>query len=120
MHIPPDVTPHPHPPSLYDDTWQVQSYAYLAPSDCFYLPNGWHHHVFSEADPDGGYNLALNLWISREATLGGVPPRPDYKKERFPTIKQVGRALQEIEPRDWLPGATTRAECAADGSCAPT
>ena len=24
---------------------RVQSYAELQPSDCLYLPNGWHHHV---------------------------------------------------------------------------
>ena len=76
----------------------MQSYASLEPSDCLYIPNGWHHHVFSEADASGGYNLALNLWVSRDATLGGMPPRPDYRVERFPTLRQVGAALHELEP----------------------
>ena len=41
-------------------------------------------------DTDAGYNLAINLWIDRDSTLSGIPPRPDYKKEKYPTIRQVG------------------------------
>ena len=95
----------------FAEALKVQSYASLGPSDCLYIPSGWHHHVFSEADTSGGYNLALNLWISKEATIGGVPPRPDYRKERFPTIKQVGAALEALEP-------TAHEQGGDEGSCA--
>ena len=90
----PDIATYPK----FTEAIKVQSYASLEPSDCLYIPNGWHHHVFSEADASGGYNLALNLWVSRDATLGGMPPRPDYRVERFPTLRQVGAALHELEP----------------------
>lgn len=89
----PDLEAYPR----FADVRKLEQYAALGPSDCLYLPSGWHHHVFSEADPEGGFNLALNLWISREATVAGVPPRPDYRQEPFPTIRQVAKALHEME-----------------------
>lgn len=52
--------------------------------------------VFSEADLAGGYNLALNLWISREATLSQAPPQP-ARIERFPTLAQVTEAISAGE-----------------------
>lgn len=45
------------------------TYAEIHAGDCLYLPRGHHHHVFSEADPDLGFHLGVNLWFSREATL---------------------------------------------------
>ena len=102
----PDLTTYPK----FVHAREVQSYAALSPSDCLYLPNGWHHHVFSEADTDAGYNLAINLWIDRDSTLSGIPPRPDYKKEKYPTIRQVGRAIREVEPQQAAPDAS-QGEC---------
>ena len=102
----PDLTTYPK----FVHAREVQSYAALSPSDCLYLPNGWHHHVFSEADTDAGYNLAINLWIDRDSTLSGIPPRPDYKKEKYPTIRQVGRAMREVEPQQAAPDAS-QGEC---------
>jgi hypothetical protein len=109
----PDLAAHPK----FENAVAMQSYASLGPADCLYLPNGWHHHVFSEADTDSGYNLALNLWISREATLAGVPPRPDYKSERFPTIRQVGSALRSIEPEAESTAADGDETADNDGEC---
>ena len=106
----PDLARYPR----FAEARRVQSYAHLQPADCLYLPNMWHHHVFSEVDTSSGYNLALNLWISREATLGGVPPQPDYRKERFPTIGQVGKALREVAPTE--PAATATATAIASGA----
>lgn len=82
-----------------------QSYAELHPSDCLYLPRNHHHHVFSEADPDGGYNLALNMWVDRDTVLHGAPPRPTARDERFPTLEQLVAALAAV---DELAAATGR------------
>ena len=105
---------------LFAEARHSERYAALGPADCLYLPSGWHHHVFSEADAGGGYNLALNLWISREATLSGVPPRPDYRQERFPTIRQVGRAMQQLADElgdGAAPTSSSADDSAAGGSC---
>ncbi len=112
----PDLTKYPK----FEHARKLQSVARLGPSDCLYLPNGWHHHVFSEADGTAGYNLAINLWIDRAATLSGIPPRPDYKKEKHPTIKQVGRAMREVEPERRPPPYSTAEEEApstSQGEC---
>ena len=71
------------------DALARQSYCAVGPGDCLYLPRGVHHHVFSEADADDGFNLALNVWIDREATVG--PPAAD--DVRLPTLEQVARAM---------------------------
>jgi len=110
----PDMRAYPK----FAEAQRVQSYAALRPSDCLYLPSGWHHHVFSEADAAGGYNLALNLWVSREETLSGVPPRPDYRQERYPTIRMLGKALEAIEPPPREQPASDGAARAAEGACA--
>ena len=39
------------------------THAELQQSDCLFLPRGWHHHVFSEADPISGSNVAVNIWV---------------------------------------------------------
>ena len=46
----------------------------MQPGDCLYLPQGVHHHVFSEADPTLGFNLAINIWVYRPGE--GVAHRP--------------------------------------------
>ena len=46
--------------------------ASLEASDCLYLPQGWHHHVFSQPDAEAGYNLALNVWVYREGEEPGA------------------------------------------------
>ena len=37
----------------------------VQPGDCLYLPQGVHHHVFSEPDATLGFNLAINIWVYR-------------------------------------------------------
>jgi hypothetical protein len=99
----PDLQAYPR----FRDALKLQSYALLEPSDCLFLPMNWHHHVFSEADPEAGYNLALNLWVSREAMLAGVPPRTSAPgAERFPTLKMLTAELEAQSQR----AATRRAE----------
>ena len=114
----------------YAEALALESYAELHASDCLYLPHGWHHHVFSEADPSGGYNLALNVWISREDTASGAPPDANLTVERFPTLRQLTRALEEVDElsRGAAPGSGGSAPEAAEheqsethlaeGSCA--
>ena len=87
----------------YAKAREVESYAMVEESDCLYLPNGWHHHVFSEADPVGGYNLALNIWVDRQSTTSGKPPNPNPGAERFPTLGQLQRALDEADEADSVP-----------------
>ena len=82
---------------------EAQSYAELRTSDCLYLPNGWHHHVFSEADLDAGYNLAINIWVHREETLAS---RLSGVHERFPFLSEVVSALERVS------------HSAPEGSCA--
>jgi len=80
------------------------SYAQLHAGDCLYLPRGHHHHVFSEADAQLGFHLAVNLWFNRNATLsrfrdapanGGDASLEQLSKEDrlFPTLHQVHSAL---------------------------
>ena len=68
-------------PKLADALKAVRAVT-VAAGDCLYLPRRWHHHVFTEADPDEGFNAAVNIWIDREKTLqehhevdGGAAPR---------------------------------------------
>lgn len=77
----------------------VERYAELRPTDCLYLPDGWPHHVFSEADADAGFNLAINVWVSREAILEESPPNPDVAREPFPTLEQLMHALANVSGR---------------------
>ena len=51
------------------DALKVVRAVTVAAGDCLYLPRRWHHHVFTEADPDEGFNAAVNIWIDREKTL---------------------------------------------------
>ena len=81
----------------FREALKVQSYASVQPSDCLYLPIGWHHHVFSEADAGGGYNLALNIWIERAETVSGIDPYPIIGKEPYPTLGQLMQALDEVD-----------------------
>jgi len=81
---------------LFARALKAQSYAHLKPSDCLYLPRGWHHHVFSEADPVGGYNLALNIWVSREVTLDRTHA-DSASMARFPTLQLLLDALHEAD-----------------------
>ena len=53
--------------------------------------------ILDKADADGGYNLALNLWVSRKATVDGPPLRP-AAQEPFPTLRQLIDALAHVEP----------------------
>ena len=104
----------------------AQSYAHIGAGDCLFLPRSWHHHVFSEADAVTGYNLALNLWIDRDATVtggGGGGSGGDasgalaagaagvsqqrHAPPRFPTLRQIHEAL--------LAGTTPES---VEGSCA--
>ena len=55
-------------PKLADALKAVRAVT-VAAGDCLYLPRRWHHHVFTEADPDEGFNAAVNIWIDREKTL---------------------------------------------------
>ena len=78
---------------LFAHARKDQRLATLHADDCLFLPNGWHHHVFSEADASAGYNLALNLWILRDLTLGGGTPD---QRARFPTLGELGAAIAPI------------------------
>ena len=56
--------------------------------------------MFSEADAEAGYNLALNLWIDRQSMLSGIPPRTSpASAERFPTLQMVTEELALLDER---------------------
>ena len=57
----PDLTAFPR----YAHARARASMCAVEPGDCLYLPRGVHHHVFSEADAEAGFNLAINIWVYR-------------------------------------------------------
>ena len=105
------VAAHPE----YAKALKLRSYARLQPADCLYLPRGWHHHVFSEADMDSGYNLALNLWISRE-DMQGPPPREPASDEPHPTLQQIQASLAALDgpPSAATPSTGSGEKCNVD------
>ena len=83
--------------------------ASLEPGDCLYLPRHWHHHVFSEADPEEGFNLALNIWANREEPLAAEPAAA-----QLPSLAQIQQAVHAaLHPADnvgEMPRYATRAQ----------
>ena len=77
------------------DALKVVRAVTVAAGDCLYLPRRWHHHVFTEADPDEGFNAAVNIWIDREKTLQehhevtAGPPRVPAAA-RLADVRRVG------------------------------
>lgn len=88
---------------------QFEVRASLEPGDCLYLPRHWHHHVFSEADPEEGFNLALNIWANREETLAA-----ERAAARLPSLAQIQQAVHAaLHPADSvgeMPRYATRAQ----------
>uniref|UniRef100_A0A7S0L256 JmjC domain-containing protein n=1 Tax=Coccolithus braarudii TaxID=221442 RepID=A0A7S0L256_9EUKA len=76
------------------------AYTQVHAGDCLYLPRYHHHHVFSEADPQTGYNLAINVWVDRERSLAqGAAPVAEVD-ELAPTLEQIQAALQRANSCD--------------------
>mmetsp|Transcript_39654 Transcript_39654/g.91068 ORF Transcript_39654/g.91068 Transcript_39654/m.91068 type:complete len:251 (+) Transcript_39654:63-815(+) len=92
---------------LYSKAELQMRYARLAPSDCLYLPQGWHHHVFSEADEKAGFNLAVNMWIYRD----GEHPNAGWSLEMI--HRELSHALDGVESGANSPDSSD-AENAAD------
>jgi len=86
----------------FRDAQKLQRYARLERGDCFYLPRTWHHVVFSEAGAESGFNLAVNLWFDREATLNGKQPSRSAVAQNVPrpqlTLNEVHAALARANP----------------------
>ena len=91
---------------------KATSYCRIAPGDCFFLPSGVHHHVFSQADADEGYHLAVNVWIDRDATLaaGEQGGAPGAESAEAPSLARVAAVM--AEGRADGPG-DSRSSCAA-------
>ena len=64
-----------------------QTVCHVQPGDCLFLPRGHHHHVFSEADSEQGFNLAINIWVH--------PPGPTASDTPKPSKLSLGR-LQRV------------------------
>ena len=78
---------------------KMQSSCQVQPGDCLYLPRGFHHHVFSEADAEEGFNAAINIWVHRDGESvpqsdgkGSVGAKPDAP----PAVKMTLASLQEV------------------------
>ena len=71
----------------------------VQPGDCLYLPQGVHHHVFSEADAALGYNLAVNIWVYRpgEGTAHRQPGEAPFTLDRLRELLAAG-AKEERPP----------------------
>ena len=63
----------------YERARARQALCAVQPGDCLYLPKGVHYHVFSEADPELGFNLAVNIWVYRPGE--GAAHRPQGEGE---------------------------------------
>ena len=84
----------------------LQSSCHVQPGDCLYLPRGFHHHVFSEADADEGFNAAINIWVHRDGedvpqsddrsgNYGAKPDAPPAAKTKL-TLAALQEVLSEV------------------------
>jgi tetratricopeptide (TPR) repeat protein len=89
----------------YAEAAHLRSYLELRPADCLFLPSGWHHHVFSEADADDGYNLATNMWV--------WPLDEAVEASKATTLGKLVDALAEVD-REF--GAGNESCAAGDGT----
>ena len=75
-------------------------YAKLERGDCFFLPRGWHHVVFSVVGTPANFNLAINFWFNREATLKGAVVGAKEGEDAAQAKARAGGALKRIQTRE--------------------